>query len=300
MKQFIYILSLIISVILTSCEGLPNGGMDINELDGEEVKMVAMATRGLIDESKSIGAFMYKGDKVFDSNANYKYNLQSPSSDQVSEYRLVPADDTKVLRFPSVGSGFIHAYYPYTETLSGANNTEYYIEDWNGQSTDISKYDLYVAHKEGSAKFPQQTLEFYHAFSRVEYNITIDNNCIMTKEALEDMTMTISNVNYSMSYDIITSEASFTGEAKPLNLIISDTNNGKLANAILPPEKNDGHHPQNRYLTVNLKNGKSYRTKIDDNFYFLANNKYVWHVYINDNSIIVIAVMDDIPYGGVF
>lgn len=300
MKQFIYILSLIISVILTSCEGLPNGGMDINELDGEEVKMVAMATRGLIDETKSIGAFMYKDGKLFDSSANYKYDLQTPSSDTVPVYPLVPADDTKVLRFPSRGSGFIHAYYPYTETLSGANNTEYYIEDWNGQSTDISKYDLYVAHVEGSTDSPQQTLDFYHAFSRVEFNITIDNNCIMTKEDLEDMTMSISNVNYSTYYDIITSEASFTGEAKPLNLIISDTYKGKIANAILPPDKTDGHHPADRYLTINLKNGKTYKTKLDDSIRFIANNKHAWHVYINDNSIIVIAVMEDIPYGGVF
>lgn len=300
MKQFIYILSLIISVILTSCEGLPNGGMDINEMDGEEVKMVAMTTRGLIDETKSIGAFMYKEGKLFDSSANYKYDLQTPSLDTVPVYPLVPADNTKVLRFPSVGSGFIHAYYPYTETLSGANNTEYYIEDWNGQSTDISKYDLYVAHVEGSTDSPQQTLDFYHAFSRVEFNITIDNNCIMTKEDLEDMTMSISNVNYSTYYDIITSEASFTGEAKPLNLIISDTDKGKLANAILPPDKTDGHHPADRYLTINLKNGKTYKTKLDDSIRFIANNKHAWDVYINDNSIIVIAVMEDIPYSGVF
>lgn len=295
MKQFIYILSLIISVILTSCEGLPNVGMDINDLGGNEVKINALTTRGLVDldYSNSIGTFMYKEDgNLYNSSANFMYNLQEPSSEEI--YPLSPADNSKVLYYPPIGTGTIYAYYPYVETLSGENNTKYYIDDWNGQSENESKYDLYTAKVQGSIadKNTTKTLAFDHVFSRIYFNIYVYNYF----EVSSKPEISISNINRPVYYDVVKRTFDYEEINGSINMIVSD--DGKSAHVIVPPDKQG--ESTNHELFVKY-GGKTYYSNVLNNIKFESGNNYVWNIKIYDKYITVEAEMEEeILYGGVF
>lgn len=305
MKQFIFILTLL-SVILTSCEELPNGGMDINEMRQHEVQMSVWATRGIINENNKIGIFMYNGDKQLHSSTQFELDEKIEESNSYSKYTLKPTDPQTAFKYPSNGDvATFYAYYPYGISLSGDTRPEFNISNWNNQVYDPYNYDWYVAKGTGSKTSPQTTLEFYHPFSCVEFNITTDANSMVTNEDLEGMTLSISNLNYPMRFDFFTWEPIFDEGVEPdatiLNMIISDKENGKFAHAIVPPETNGGHHPQGRKLKLTLENGKAYEYTLDNHIYFEANQKHLWNIIVNDNNIKIIAILEeDIPYGGEF
>lgn len=305
MKQFIFILTLL-SVILTSCEGLPNGGMDINEVSGQKVQMFVLATRGIINETNRIGIFMYNGDKQLYPLTQFELDEKLEEKDSYSRYTLKPTNSETAFKYPPTGDiATFYAFYPYGISLSGDTHPEFNISNWNNQVSDPYNYDWYVAKGTGSNTSTQVTLDFYHPFSCVEFNITTDENSMVTNEDLEGMTLSISNLNYPMRFDIFTWEKIFNENVESntttLNMIISNTENGKFAHAIIPPETEGGHHPQDRNLKLSLKNGRTYEYKLDNNIYFEANQKHVWNIIVNDNSIKIIAILEeDIPYGGEF
>lgn len=300
MKQFIYILSIIISVILTSCEGLPNGDMDINgDNSGNRVLMSVYNTRNLANGntetlSGKVGTFMYQNSNPLRSNI--PYNVYSDGT-------MDPVKDA--LYYPYDGSSTtIHAYYPYDERIS-SEFPVYYITDWNDQYVDEWKYDLFVATPVPNRNNLNKnvTLDFYHAFCRVEFNISVCKYCIMKEDNLKGLSMTISNINQPVGYDIISQNIIYTENTgsinKNLNLIVSE--DGKNAHAVVPPEKTGIYRPQNREITIKTRDNKEYKYKIPDDIIFETGKKYVWDVELFDNYIIVTAKLEEnIPYGGEF
>lgn len=308
MKRFIYILSLAISVILTSCEGLPNNGFEINESIGAKgVKMFAISTRGLIDESKSVGTFMYSGDALYNSSANFKYNLEdiTVESDSKSKYALKYEDEQKVLYYPTTGTGTIYAYYPYVDAgvMPEINDMIYTVKDWNDQLTDESSCDLYVAKTEGSVedKGVTKTLEFNHVFSRVVFNVKKSPTCTMDEKELMGLSLELSNLNNPISYNIKTGDITTLEVGEDVNTTlqfkVSTDDNGTIANAVVPPNIQINECQ----LKIRLVSGKEFSCTMPNELKLAPGRKYSWTVYVESNSIYVIAEMEDeIPYGGVF
>lgn len=307
MKQFIYILSLIISVILTSCEGLPNGGMDIDELSygNVSVNMMVRNPQKIVGEEGEtsadgsneklgvVGTFTVNPETNDILRANIPYNIYADES-------MDAVDDDNKLYLPSNGSpATIHAYYPYIPNIT-SSNTKFVVNDWNNQSNE--NYDLCVATPVPNVNNanPRAHLDFYHVFSRVEFNIQGRDGGTLSDEEMEGLSLSISNINTPVEYDVISNSINYPNPDTKLdlNLIVSPT--GKKAYAIVPPEVEGVYHSAGRQLTLTMKDGKSFMTPIPD-VYFKKGENHVWNLKIYPNYIAIEAIMDDeIPYGGVF
>lgn len=307
MKQLIYILSFVL-VILTSCEGSPNGGMDIDELSygNVSVNMMVRNPQKIVGEEGEtsadgsneklgvVGTFTVNPETNDILRANIPYNIYADES-------MDAVDDDNKLYLPSNGSpATIHAYYPYIPNIT-SSNTKFVVNDWNNQLNE--NYDLCVATpvpKVNNAN-PRAHLDFYHVFSRVELNIQGRDGGTLSDEDIEGLSLSISNINTPVEYDVINNTINYLSPKNKTNLNLMVSPQDKKAYAIVPPEEQEGYHLTGRQLTLTMSDGRSFTKALPDDVYFKKGENHVWNLKIYSNYIVIEAIMkDEIPYGGVF
>lgn len=305
MKQLIYILSFVL-VILTSCEGSPNDDMYIDEYS-HTITPVSMRVRNpqrLVGEEGDtpaenenlgeVGTFTVNPNTNDILRANVPYNIYSDESmDAVSA--------TNRLYLPSNGSSVtIKAYYPYTPEIT-ESNTKFVVNDWNNQSNE--NYDLCVATPVTNVNNdnPSAHLDFYHVFSRVEFNIQGRDGGTLSDEDIEGLSLSISNINTPVEYDVINNTINYLSPNNKTNLNLMVSPQDKKAYAIVPPEEQEGYHSTGRQLTLTMSDGRSFTKALPDDVHFKKGENHVWNLKIYSNYIVIEAIMkDEIPYGGVF